>query len=904
VRSANGCWGSELRSQCERAVRAPVLAVATAWRRAWRRTPACAVLALAGALVTWGCTEPATRGLFINAVIEADSEVRAEVVDVEARVELKETGTGGWQVRKAQHFEPESPSAWPFTMRVGPEPESENSTYQLIAIARDARGAVLAQARVVTTPARAQRAGLRVTFETSCLRRMQLCGSGLTCSRGECVSAEYDPDAPRTGTTASVSHSSDGGMVPAAPAPSESGIATEGGDCDVDGERRCAGFASTLPLRCEGSTWLRQPDCSAAQHCDTSEGPTRGACRAIPRECVGKTADVPFCTDEMMRVCNADLLGSNLRPCADDERCAPDSQGNASCECEAGLIKIAERCQQPTDCTHENGGCDALTRCEVNGGARTCTTCPPGFDGRGETGCVPKLAELAVATGELVPAFAPETLEYRVRVPLLAQSVVISARAPDNTLLTLNGTATGSGEAWTTPPLSLGENTVDIVVSSGSGMSRTYRVVVDRQGVEDAYIKSSHTTLDQGFGYCVALSGDTLAVCAPLDDSDADGVNGDATDTTARDSGAVFVFVRSGGTWKQQAYLKAGSSSAQDVFGTAVAISGDTLVVGSIRQDPFAVSVSNPPTRYGSAYVFTRSGETWKQQAELMPSPGSIGDGFGASLTLEADTLVVGALADGSFGARGGAAYVYKRTGTNWTPQQKLTPNEPHNQSLFGCAVSLSGDTLAIGAMEDSASVNRGGAVHVFTRRADTWSEQQRIDPRLKEAEFGFSLALRGDRLVVGGPHVMAPDSDQPPGEVRVYDRANGGFVESAVLVNPLPERHDCFGYAVGLGDDLIAVGAVFENGSSRGLGGDPAMRDTQHAGAAYLFARTSQGWKSTTYVKANNPSPDDRFGTSLALSGDTIVVGALREGNSATGVNPTRDDDALPGAGAVYVYR
>jgi hypothetical protein len=482
---------------------------------------------------------------------------------------------------------------------------------------------------------------------------------------------------------------------------------------------------------------------------------------------------------------------------------------------------------------------------------------------------------------------------------------VITARAPDKALLMFNGTTTGSGEAWTTPPLSLGDNPMDIVVSSGSGMSKTYRVIVERQGAQEAYIKSSNTVVDQGFGTCVALSGDTLVVCAPLEDSAAKGVNGDSGNTSARDSGAVFVFVHRDGTWKQQAYLKPTNSAAQDAFGTAVALSGDTLVVGAIRQDPFALSLSNPPTRYGSAYVFTRSGETWKQSDELMPSNASIGDGFGASLSLEGDTLVIGAPADGSLGARAGAAYVYKRSGTAWLPQQKLTPREPHDQSVFGSAVSLSGDTLAIGAMEDSAAVSRGGVAHVFTRRADTWTEQQRIDPRLKEAEFGCTVALRVDRLIVSAPHVMAPDfPDQPPGEVHVFDRVNGSFVESAVLVNPLPERHDCFGYSVALGDDVIAVSAVWESGSSHGLGGDLGARDALHAGAAYLFARTSQGWKHTTYIKASNPSPDDRFGTSLALSGDAIVLGAIHEANSATGINPTGDDESVKGAGAVYVYR
>lgn len=113
-----------------------------------------------------------------------------------------------------------------------------------------------------------------------------------------------------------------------------------------------------------------------------------------------------------------------------------------------------------------------------------------------------------------------------------------------------------------------------------------------------------------------------------------------------------------------------------------------------------------------------------------------------------------------------------------------------------------------------------------------------------------------------------------------------------------------CFGFAVALADDLIAVGANWENGSSRGLGGDPTQRYLAHSGAAYLFARTHEGWKSSTYIKASNSSENAGFGASIALGADLLVVGALGQSSSATGVNPSGDDESAPGAGAVYLYR
>lgn len=897
VTRAGGRGLRQQKTDCTRTFHARGPTRATAGRDAGT----CLVLLAASA---FACTDPATRTSF-TVLILADSEVREKVVDVEVQVEVRREGGSSWRGRGSSHFDADlaSPSAWPLTVRVGPEQESSDGTYQVIATARDSHAAVIGQVRVVSTLARAARRGLRLTFEASCLGRMELCGAGLTCSGGECVSAVFDPNAPtNTGTTSSAARASDAG-VPAARAPSATGIAAEGEPCDVDGEGRCSGFASTLPLRCESATWKRQPECAASQRCDTSES-RRGQCQPIARECMGRTADVPFCDQEMMHVCSADLLDSDIHPCSADQRCGTDSKGGAACVCLSGMVKGIAGCQEATDCSHDNGGCDRLTMCESNANAIKCTACPMGFGGTGETGCVPKLAQLAVSVGELAPAFAPETLEYRVRVPLLVQSVTLAATAPEGAQVTFNGVASAE---FVTPPLSLGDNEIEVVASAPSGMSKSYRVVVERQGAEDAYIKATRPSSNQAFGYCVAVSGDTLVACAPQEDSAATGVNGDATNTSAPDSGAVFVFVRRDGSWKQQAYLKPSNTNAQDIFGAGVAIEGDTLVVGAIRQDPFEVTLSNPPTRYGSVFVFTRTGDTWSQQTELVPTQGSVGDGFGKSVSLQRDTLVVGAFADGSLGQKTGAAYIYARTGTSWNVQQKLVPSVKTDDALFGFSVSIAGDTLAIGAMEDSLAVNRGGVVYVFTRRGEMWLEQQRIDPRRKEAEFGFAVALRGDRLLIGAPHVMAPDfPDQPPGEVYVYERPNAGasFAQAAVLMNPLPERHDCFGFAVALGDDLIAASAVWENGSSRGLRGDPTQRGASHTGAAYLFAHTREGWKSPTYIKASNAGPDDRFGTSLALSDELLIVGAVKESNSAAGINPTGIDDAIDGAGAVYVFR
>jgi hypothetical protein len=845
------------------------------------------------------CTEPASR-TWINAQIDADSDVRAQIVDVEARVEARPDPSASWEVRGSRHFEPESFSAWPLTLRAGPESGTSTYKYQLLAIARDSRGAVLAQARVQTSFDRARSQGLSVVFESSCLGRTELCGPGMTCSSGECVSAEFDPNAPRP----TVAMRADPTMADTAATkmmmPNKSGIAEEGAACDVDGEKRCAAFGSAVPLRCEAAVWQRQAACTAAQRCDTSEGTGRGTCRAIPRQCMGQKPDVPFCDDEQMHVCNADLLASDVKPCSENERCSPDN-GGAHCACSPGFVDGAAGCQPSTDCTRENGGCDPLTMCSIVAAGVACTECPPGWNGTGKAGCVPGLGELSVANAELTPAFSPGTTSYRVKVPLLVQRATLTARVPEGSTLTFNGTAAQTGGAWTTPLLAYGENMIDVVASSAIGMGRMYRVVIERMGTEELFAKASSPAAGQLFGGCLAISEDTIVVCAAVDGSAAKGVNADPAVGAAANSGAAYVFVRSGGKWTQQAYLKPTNTASADFFATSAAISGDTIVIGAPRQN--VGELPSAGGRPGSAYVFTRANGVWSQQAEFGARDADATADFGYSVAIEGDTVVVGAAFDGAL--ESGAIYVFTRSGTTWTQRQKITASGTHEFSLFGSGLSISGNTLAVASQEDRATSYRGGSVYMFERNGDTWSEQQRLVADVAQALFGLALDLQGDVLVVGSPQLDdATRPDVPQGDARVFERVGTKWMQTAILKNPLAAMHDSFGIGVRVADGVIAVGASGENGSSRGLGGDPTQLGAQNSGAAYLFARSAEGWAFSTYVKASNSSMADRFGIALALSKDALVVGAIGESSSGKGLNPGTSDEASQNSGAMYIFR
>ncbi len=247
-------------------------------------------------------------------------------------------------------------------------------------------------------------------------------------------------------------------------------------------------------------------------------------------------------------------------------------------------------------------------------------------------------------------------------------------------------------------------------------------------------MKASNTEMMDTFGSAVALNGDgnTLAVGAPREDSGLTGATPGVVDETASgnasiDSGAVYVYLRSAGTWSQQAYVKASNTGDGDQFGSAVALSGDgnTLAVGAPLEASGGTGVNSTPDESasgaGAAYVYTRSGAAWSQQAFVKASNTGADDFFGTSVALSGDgsTLAVGAPAEDSSGfgigstpddaaMDAGAVYVYARSGSAWSPQafvkaSNTTTNDPDN---FGNSVALSndGNTLAVGApFEDNS---------------------------------------------------------------------------------------------------------------------------------------------------------------------------------------------------------
>jgi len=302
-----------------------------------------------------------------------------------------------------------------------------------------------------------------------------------------------------------------------------------------------------------------------------------------------------------------------------------------------------------------------------------------------------------------------------------------------------------------------------------------------RDGVnwnQQAYLKASNTESNDQFGISVGISGDTAVVGAWFEGSNATGVNGDQINNSALTSGAAYVFVRSGLTWSQEAYLKASNTGAGDRFGESVAISGDTLIIGAKREDSNASGVngdqSDNSLLSGAAYVFVRSGITWSQEAYLKASNPDFNDGFGSAVAISDHTAIVGARreASNSTGINGnqadnsiagaGAAYVFVRDGISWSQQAYLKASNTGLDN-FGHSVSISGNCLVVGAVseasnatgvdgdqtDDSAIV--AGAAYVFSRSGVNWSQQAYLKASNTEATDAFgAVSVSGNTVLVG----------------------------------------------------------------------------------------------------------------------------------------------------------
>lgn len=471
-----------------------------------------------------------------------------------------------------------------------------------------------------------------------------------------------------------------------------------------------------------------------------------------------------------------------------------------------------------------------------------------------------------------------------------------------------------------------------------------------------AYAKAMSPDAGDRFAARLAISrdGSTLAVSADTEDSAATGVGGDARDNSAADSGAVFLFARTGGGWRPQAYVKASNTGAEDLFGTSLALSDDgaLLAVGARGEASGATGDPNDDSApgAGAVYVFARQGQTWAQTAYLKATNAEGEDNFGSQVALSADgsTLAVAAENESSAatGVDGdplnneapysGAVYLFHRDGATWSQEAYLKASNTEEDDFFGSTLALSGDGAMVAVTapgEDSGAAGveadqlnntapEAGAVYLFARKGSEWKQQAYLkasNPEARDA-FGRGLSLSSDGLTLAvsatGEDSAATgvDGDQSnnaassAGAVYLFSR-DGGTWQQRTYLKPLNTgTTDLFGMSVSLSGDgaTLAVGATGEDSGARGVDGISSDESGANSGAVYLFRRTREGWSQRNYVKASNSDPGDRFGSCVVLSRDgaTLVVSALDEASAASGVDGDQQDNSRARAGAAYVFR
>lgn len=360
------------------------------------------------------------------------------------------------------------------------------------------------------------------------------------------------------------------------------------------------------------------------------------------------------------------------------------------------------------------------------------------------------------------------------------------------------------------------------------------------------------------FGEEVAISGDTAIVGALGDDIGANA-----------NQGSAYVFVRSGSGWTQQAKLTASDGAADDGFGWSVAVSGDTAVIGSALDD-------GPLSGQGSAYIFVRSGTVWTQSAKLIAPDGVINAGFGVSVAVNADTAIIGARQD-PIGANPtqGSAYVFVRSGTAWTQQAKLTASDGAANDIFGVSVAVEADTAIIGASGDDVGANTDqGSAYVFVRSGTTWSQQAKLTASDGAAsdEFGYRVGLSGDTAVVSSDlDDVGANANQ--GSSYVFLRSGTSWSQQAKLTASDGAASDNFGNSIAISGDVIVVGAYLDNGQA---GTDQ--------GSAYIFVRSATVWTQNAKLSASDATTFDEFGSGVAISGDTVFVGAIYGNTNGSG--------------------
>jgi hypothetical protein len=566
----------------------------------------------------------------------------------------------------------------------------------------------------------------------------------------------------------------------------------------------------------------------------------------------------------------------------------------------------------------------------------------------------------------------------------------LKAVSNDTTLLPSQGISISGDSTQCTialTPVGKGTSTVTLTVKDnfGSSSSTDFSIRVIGSWEQEAYLKADKPDANDSFGRSIAVSGHTVAAGAPCEDSNQNTITpSGSTNNGSTDSGAVYVFVRNSSNtlWAQEAFIKPanGFDSSADEFGQSVALSGNSLAVGVPKEDSnqkvitttVPTSDNSMSTNSGAVYLYRRSGATWNLEAFIKASNMRLGNEFGHSVSLSGDLLAVGSPSDDALqttitteGPQGpensglsnsGAASIFRRSLSGapwWTQEAYIKASNAYSGDAFGQQISLFGDTLAVAdPKEDSnqttitngalASADKSskdsGAVFLYRRTsavAPYWMAEAYVkafntsqSTETVGDSFGSSLAVHGNTLAVGaaqednsqstitnGTPTTSDNTLADSGAVYVYRRNGTAWSQEAYIKAANANAGDAFGSSVALSGNTLAVGAPAEDASQNTvtLGGTAGENNSSsNSGAVYIFKRDAAVWSLEAYLKAANTNSTsealgDAYGRSVALSGDLLVIGTPEEDANVSAItngSGASSDNSAANSGAVYLHR
>ncbi|HBO44685.1 MAG TPA: hypothetical protein DD670_12285, partial [Planctomycetaceae bacterium] len=351
------------------------------------------------------------------------------------------------------------------------------------------------------------------------------------------------------------------------------------------------------------------------------------------------------------------------------------------------------------------------------------------------------------------------------------------------------------------------------------------------------------------FGFSVSVSGKVAIVGAYQDDD------------MGSNSGSAYIFENIGSDWVQLAKLTASDGVTGDYFGSRVAVSGSVAVVGAYQDD-------DKGSNSGSAYIFEDTGSGWIQVAKLTAADGAASDNFGNAVAIEGNTVLVAAYQDDDKGSNSGSVYVFRNTGSSWVQNAKLTADDGAASDWFGSSVAISGSLVIVGANGDDDKGSASGSAYIFESTDSGWVQAAKLmaDDGAANDWFGYSVSISGGKAVVGA--YQDDDKGSNSGSAYIFESADSGWVQVAKLTADDGVADDHFGSSVSISDSMAMVGAY---------GDDDKGADS---GSAYIFHGGGSVWPPAAKLSAADGAASHWFGYSVAISGNTAIVGAYGDDN------------------------